>query len=233
MSTGIGMLKLARQHIGEKYANVLVPKNNPNWRGPWDRAEFMSWLVFQDSGILYGCINNNSNPATADAYTGSWQADSLTRGTRISVSQAAGTPGAILLRFPPEPGAMGHIVLSDGTGGTVEAKGVQFGVVEDTIHGRRWDTGVLIPGIFYGQTDTIEIADLTVVYHIGRQNLDPDVVTTIQIALAQSGFDPGPVDGIYGNKTAAAVAAFQQIEGLVVDGEVGVQTASALHIRIT
>jgi hypothetical protein len=121
------MLELARQHIGGEYENVLVPKNNPNWRGPWDCAEFMSWIVFQDAGILYGCINDSANPAVADAYTGAWRKDSASRGIRIPIQQAAAIVGSIVLRFPPEPGRMGHIAICDGEGGTVEAKGHAFG----------------------------------------------------------------------------------------------------------
>jgi hypothetical protein len=34
MPTGVAMVELARRHIGEEYRNVLVPKNNANWRGP-------------------------------------------------------------------------------------------------------------------------------------------------------------------------------------------------------
>jgi hypothetical protein len=48
---------------------VLVPKNNANWHGPWDCAEFMSWIVFQGAGILYGCVDDNANPASVEAYT--------------------------------------------------------------------------------------------------------------------------------------------------------------------
>ena len=59
-------------HMGEAYENVLVPKNNANWRGPWDCAEFMSWLVYQEGGFLYGCIDDGGNPATIEAYTGAW-----------------------------------------------------------------------------------------------------------------------------------------------------------------
>src|SRR5262249_1136275 len=139
MATGLGMLLLARQHIGEEYENVQVPKNNANWHGPWDCAEFMSWLVFQDAGILYGCIDDIANPAAADAYTGSWGTDSLHKGIRVPVDQAAGTIGGIVLRMPPQPGKMGHIAICDGKGNTVEAKGHAFGVVQDTVHGRRWD----------------------------------------------------------------------------------------------
>jgi Putative peptidoglycan binding domain len=241
MSTGLNMLQLARQHIGEKYENVLVPKNNANWHGPWDCAEFMSWLVFQDAGILYGCINDSANPASADAYTGAWQTDSAKRGIRIPATTAAGIVGGILLRFPPQPGTMGHIVICDGAGGTVEAKGHAFGVVADTVHGRRWDTGVLIPGVYYdtnvAPTPLVQPARL---YYLGGLNMDPAVVKTIQQALANYKLsenpdrflDPGPVDGIFGEKTSAAVYALQNLKGLVADGEVGPQTAAALGIQL-
>ena len=34
-------------------------------------------------------------------------------------------------------------------------------------------------------------------------------VSALQTTLAEAGYDPGPVDGIYGPKTEAAVKAFQ------------------------
>jgi len=230
MPTGSGMLARARQHIGEAYENVQVPKNNPNWHGPWDCAEFMSWLVFQEAGILYGCVDDNAPLAVADAYTGAWKTDAQRLGQRIPVAQAAATVGAIVLRYPPEPGTMGHIVISDGQGGTVEAKGHQFGVVADTLQGRRWDTGVLVPGITYQGGAPVALAALPTIYYSGAANLDPAVVTRIQQALAGLNFDPGTIDGEYGPHTAAAVAAFQTVQGLLVDGEVGPATARALNV---
>ena len=234
MSTGHGMLKLARTRIGQVYKNVQVPKNNANWKGPWDCAEFISWLIFQDAGILYGCLDNQVNPAVADAYTGAWQVDSLNRGIRISVDKAAAIEGGILLRFPPEPGKMGHIVICDGKGGTVEAAGEKFGVIAGSVLNRRWDTGVLIPGLFYDQD--VPVTPLppltTIIYRLNGINMKKSVIKKIQQALVNNNIDPGPVDSIYGDKTAAAVAAFQQIEGLIVDGEVGPQTAQELKVTL-
>ena len=233
MSTGKGMFELAYRHIGEQYDHVLVPKNNPNWKGPWDCSEFISWIVFQDSGILYGCENDSSNPAIAKAYTGNWKIDSLKRGICIPVQQAAAIIGGIVLRFPPDGGGMGHIVICNGRGGTVEAKGHAFGVVEDTVQGRRWDTGILIPGVYYDtSTLPISIVEPNKIYYIGGPNMDTNVVLEIQSALLSNGLDPGPIDGIYGAKTSVAVAAFQQNKGLVVDGEVGKQTAEKLGIEL-
>lgn len=50
----------------------------------------------------------------------------------------------------------------------------------------------------------------------------------LQIALYQQGFDPGPIDGIAGRKTRAAIIAFQKARGLKPDGVVGPLTLRAL-----
>ena len=231
MPTGLAMLELARQHIGEEYQNVLVPKNNANWRGPWDCAEFMSWLVFQEAGVLYGCFDSEPDPALVEAYTGAWKTDSADRGIRIPASRAAAIPGAFLLRFPPGRRRMGHIAICDGLGGTVEAKNRDEGVVAFTVRGRRWDTGVLVPGVTYDEdVEPISLGAVRVV-RMGANN-DPAVVRKIQRALDENGIDSGGVDGKYGPKTTAAVAAFQRLKGLVVDGEVGPETARALEIEL-
>jgi hypothetical protein len=52
--SGAGLLKRAQAHIGQRYDHVLVPKDDPNWTGPWDCSEFVSWLVFQEAHIVYG-----------------------------------------------------------------------------------------------------------------------------------------------------------------------------------
>ena len=53
-------------------------------------------------------------------------------------------------------------------------------------------------------------------------------VTELQQALFVLGFDPEGVDGIFGPKTEAAVRAFQDDKGLMIDGIVGSETRSAL-----
>lgn len=233
MATGADILALARTRINEPYVNRRVPKNDPDWHGPWDCAEFTSWLVYQVSERLYGCLDNSENPARADAYTGSWKADSRRLGQRISSRQAAGTVGAMLLRYPPQPGTMGHIAVSDGNGGTVEARGRAYGVVAYTASGRDWDTGVLIPWISYdGAAGGLVLEAPRLLYAIGREGMDPMVVERIQRSLQERGFDPGPIDGLFGHRTTSAVAAFQASLGLVVDGAVGPDTAGRLGISL-
>ena len=54
-------------------------------------------------------------------------------------------------------------------------------------------------------------------------------VAALQQQLASRGFSPGAIDGIKGRKTDAAIRAFQQANGLKVDGIVGPKTMAALQ----
>jgi hypothetical protein len=53
-------------------------------------------------------------------------------------------------------------------------------------------------------------------------------VKELQRMLQQLGWSPGPVDGIFGPLTEAAVRSFQAAHGIVVDGIVGPVTSAAL-----
>ncbi|WP_425447690.1 M14 family metallopeptidase [Dethiothermospora halolimnae] len=56
----------------------------------------------------------------------------------------------------------------------------------------------------------------------------PDVME-LQATLKKIGYEPGPIDGIFGAKTESAVKAFQSNYGLTVDGIVGPKTYNALE----
>jgi TPR repeat protein len=49
--------------------------------------------------------------------------------------------------------------------------------------------------------------------------LSRDDIREIQTRLDELGYDPGPVDGLMGDRTESAIAAFQQDRGLEADGE--------------
>ena len=56
------------------------------------------------------------------------------------------------------------------------------------------------------------------------------VVTQIQTKLKSWGYYTGSVDGVYGSGTERAVRAFQQKNGLAVDGKAGTQTLAAMGL---
>ncbi|MBV8858746.1 MAG: DUF1906 domain-containing protein [Acidobacteria bacterium] len=226
--TGVELVNLANQHLGQTYIlGARVPLNNANWKGPWDCAEFVSWCVYQLIGKLYGCHDDSEDPGHTDAFTGWWGRDANTVLKRVTVREATNTPGALLLRLP-HPGMIGHIVISDGTGGTVEAHGHADGVVNLEVANRHWDMGLLIPELRYDIVGDINVAPPSGIFRLASPFMSGPEVLRIQQQLQAHGIDPGELDGQFGPKTAAAVFSFQAREGLLADGEVGPLTAAAL-----
>lgn len=74
-----------------------------------------------------------------------------------------------------------------------------------------------------GKSTSVAVTRATVKY--GSRGAD---VTYLQECLNERSYSVGSVDGIFGNKTLAAVKAFQADYGLTVDGIVGPKTWSAL-----
>ncbi|TKC03108.1 peptidoglycan-binding domain-containing protein [Pedobacter cryotolerans] len=231
--TGQEILNLAKTKVGQKYVHgIVVPKNKQNYNGAWDCAEFTSYIIYQVSNKLYGCYNNGGNPAVADAYTGYWARDSNEYGKIITVDEAARIAGAIILRAPLKR-KTGHIVVSDGKGGTVEAHSTKKGLIAAKLSFRRWDYGVLVPWINYEKGAKQIVADVNgIVYRYTEPPMVNLTVGKIQKALQLAGYDPQGNDNIYGPNTALAVEAFQQDHGIVADGEVGEITAKLLKITL-
>lgn len=232
MPTGSQILQLALTRLGDPYVlGALVPKNNSSYHGPWDCAEFTTWLVYQVSSKLYGCARDNGNPASADAYTGFYKRDADELGEIITVEAAAAIEGAFVLRYSGS-GLIGHIVVSDGAGGTVEAHSHVDGVIRSHLDARRWDIGILIPWINYVPAPRIPLdPPLLMIYRFTNPLMKGEPVRKIQMALYGLGYIIG-VDGIYGSHTYQAVRQFQNTFGLVADGEVGPKTAKALGVDI-
>jgi peptidoglycan hydrolase-like protein with peptidoglycan-binding domain len=58
--------------------------------------------------------------------------------------------------------------------------------------------------------------------------LDRGAVRKVQAALQAKRFDPGPIDGVVGPRTRAAVSKFQDHFGIKATGEINNQTLFAL-----
>ena len=55
--------------------------------------------------------------------------------------------------------------------------------------------------------------------------------STVAAVPTAAGFDPGPVDGVFGSRTRTAVSTFQVAQGLASTGAVDAATGVALGIR--
>jgi len=60
--------------------------------------------------------------------------------------------------------------------------------------------------------------------------MNSDLIRRVQEALKEKGFDPGPIDGIYGWRTEAAIKKFQKANGLAT-GALTQETLKALGIE--
>jgi peptidoglycan hydrolase-like protein with peptidoglycan-binding domain len=56
-------------------------------------------------------------------------------------------------------------------------------------------------------------------------------VREAQQALKDKGFDTGPIDGVMGPKTSAALKEFQESQGLKTSGQLDAQTRAALDVQ--
>ncbi|HEX7375200.1 MAG TPA: peptidoglycan-binding protein [Steroidobacteraceae bacterium] len=230
--TAKDVVRLARRHVGEPYVlGARAPMAAKQWHGPWDCAEFASWCLYRTTGVLYG-VKPENDPLRADAYTGWWIEQARRDRATVPLAVAVSTPGAFLLRAAAKEW-VGHIVISDGQGGTIEAHSSRDGVILGTVEKRRWDYGVIVPGVPFVTSDRLPAVKVTVeTLRLKRPMMTGVLVKQVQRALRAAGFAPGPIDGEYGPQTAHAVQQFQDQRGLVADGEVGPATLRRLRIKV-
>jgi peptidoglycan hydrolase-like protein with peptidoglycan-binding domain len=62
-----------------------------------------------------------------------------------------------------------------------------------------------------------------------EQGSNGGAVAMLQRILRDSGFNPGPINGVFGPTTDTAVRGWQGLMGIVVDGIVGDQTWTTLN----
>ncbi len=233
MFEGKDILDIANDHINEDFmAGAGGPLSETEWSGPWDSAHYVSWCAYQAHGIVFGCASKA--PLQAIASPQSWYDDGLLENALIPVAEALVTPGAILLRLPSGQ-TQGHVAISDGGLGIYEARGSKYGTVYSVgADIRRWDHGVLLPGVSYEALAPAPPYEAPITYRVrpGKPYLRGDDIRLIQHRLLYFGFGGSRVDGIFGAGTQAAVRAMQLWAGLNPDGEVGLETAETMGLTL-
>lgn len=128
--------------------------------------------------------------------------------------------------------ALALIVSSapNGANAQVIERGVQGGVAGAIIGGiigggRGAGTGAAIGagvGVITGAAEADANARARAAYesqYYAPPPGGPGLVYSIQSSLARLGYDPGPVDGVYGGRTADAISQFQYTNRLPIDGQ--------------
>ena len=149
MATGKDIVEEALKHTGEEYVlGADVPFEDLGYKGPWDCAEFCSWVVYQVSGIVLGCEDNHKPIKKLEPYSGGWYRDGMAATRKVPYHVAVNTPGAVLVR-KPTPERCGHVAFSQGNGKTIEAMDSKRDVTEGCCENRVWNVCFLIDGIEY------------------------------------------------------------------------------------
>lgn len=140
------------------------------------------------------------------------------------------TPTSALLRLGDSGNAVGAIQRAlDLAGFDIGYIDGDFGEVTKTaVVELQTFLGLAPDGIVGPQTRAALVVAATPSNLVLRETDRGPAVAGLQTQLSAAGYDPGPLDGIFGPKTLLAVMAFQTDSGLTVDGIVGAQTRTAL-----
>lgn len=130
--------------------------------------------------------------------------------------------------FQNTEGTRGHIGLYIGGGMCIEAKGTQHGVVSSPL--AVWDEWGVLKDVDYTGTieETFGILPLDTI----TKGAKGELVKYLQRALAESGYEVGEIDGIFGSETLSTVRAFQSDHNLTPDGKVGKLTWAAIKALV-
>ena len=92
---------------------------------------------------------------------------------------------------------------------------------------------VEVPASYKTVTKTVKTDDGRMEWRriMCETNVTPDVVTRIQTTLHQAGYDPGPVDGILGRQTVAAVKSYQR-DNRLAEGGLTYETVKKLGVSM-
>ncbi len=190
-------------------------------------ARWFGHIVVDCSGLIIEALRKK-NPNYEDQTANTLIARAQTRGSIASIPEI---PGVCVWRS-------GHIGIYTGNRRVIEAGGTNIGVVVSALAApatnKPWTDWGMLADVDYSSTPSIPDVPVPPTCWLGRTfkltspYMNGVDVAQLQTALAAVGFPPGPIDGVFGPKTRAAVIAFQQKVNITADGIVGPVTTQAL-----
>lgn len=129
----------------------------------------------------------------------------------------------LAVRYP------GHVGYYDGNGYVIEERGFKYGCVKTKLKDRPWTHWYKMPHLKY-ENEKIESANVVLGSRTLKKGMKGTDVKELQEKLIKLGYDLGSygADDDFGNKTDAAVRAFQKNNLLTIDGIVGKKTIAKL-----
>ena len=192
-----------------------------------DGCKWQGKLAFDCRGFTYWCLSQAGITIKGGGATSQYN----TAANWVQRGDIGDMPDVVCCVFQRRNGRMQHTGMHIGGGKVIHCSaGVQWGDTSD----KAW-THYAIPSGLYtadeiaaaGKPEPAKPAE-TVVFNLRRGSRGSEV-TRLQASLSAQGYDCGEADGIFGLKTEMAVRAFQQDNGLTVDGIAGKATQEALY----
>jgi len=92
---------------------------------------------------------------------------------------------------------------------------------------------IKIPAQYQTITKTIQVSDGAIQWRkvLCETNMTKDNIMKIQASLNEKGYNPGPIDGIVGKRTMAAVTSYQKEQGLAT-GALTYRTIESLKVNL-
>jgi hypothetical protein len=202
---------------------------------PCNWAEFVSDINYPDNTVVPAGTQFTKTWQIKNAGTCNWTSaytviffsgDQMGASASTQLVNGAVAPGGIVnvsvtLTAPQEAGTfIAYFKLAD-------ANNTPFGVGANASNAFWVQIVSEAAGSSGGQTQSSTVG-FTRTLSVTSPYMEGDDVEQVQNRLAELGYDPGTVDGVYGSKTANAVKAFQDDKGLKPDGIVGQQTWNVL-----
>ena len=154
----------------------------------------------------------------------------------FSYAKGKGCAWGTMDSLPEVPGIAlrsdGHVGVYVGGGYAVEERGFNYGCVKTRVKDRKWTHWYYLPFIDYGEGGSVKPPQTE--YALGsrllRKGTEGNDVKQLQEYLLRLGYSLPKygADGDFGAETEAAVQAFQEDEGLEVDGKYGEKSHAAL-----
>lgn len=190
-------------------------------------ARWFGHIVVDCSGLIIQALRSKA-PDYGDQTANTLMEESSIKGALSSIPE---NPGVCVWR-------KGHIGIYIGNKKVIEAGGTNIGVVVSGLSApatdKPWTNWGMLAGVDYSalpQAPDVPAAPacwLGRIFKLADPYMSGDDVAQLQKALQDAGFPPGPIDGVFGPRTQAAVTGFQKKEGITADGAVGPQTTQAL-----